>query len=49
MPSRAPDRVQMLADEPNNKNLLDLREQLTNAITQLQAPVAACSRGCNHM
>ena len=27
---------QMLADEPNNKNLLDLREQLTNAITQLQ-------------
>ena len=29
-------RSQMLADEPNNKNLLDLREQLTNAIAQLQ-------------
>lgn len=27
---------QMLADEPNNKNLLDLRDQLTNAIQQLQ-------------
>ena len=27
---------QMLADEPQNKNLLDLREQLNNAITQLQ-------------
>ena len=26
----------MLADEPNNKNLLDLRDQLTNAIQQLQ-------------
>ena len=33
-------RAQMLADEPNNKNLLDLREQLTNAITQLQVRAA---------
>ena len=31
------DRIeQMLQDEPTNQSLLDLREQLTNAITQLQ-------------
>jgi len=28
--------VQMLMEEPNNQNLLDLRDQLTNAINQLQ-------------
>ena len=35
----------MLADEPNNKNLLDLRDQLTNAIQQLQVrPLASARR-----
>ena len=40
--------VQMLLEEPNNTNLIDLRNQLTNAINQLQVSAFCLERSSAH-